>query len=248
MQRIVEEVASTEEVPLIDFPKVLKEAYLGQYSHAIFGKEYFVSHVHPTIEGYRLLGLTLLEQMTRQGIATPARSWGTLAMKRVEEEVMSGLDPDAEGLALKKLGKTFNWVGKFDEAHPLFLRALQVLGPDPEIYWRLGTYSILRREYDEAVSHFSQVALLEPNWPDIHYQLARLSVGQGKLDEAIGHFREELLRYPNNHGVHTELAAVLAGKGKIEEAIHHFSEAVRLKPDDPTAKKNLQEALAVRNQ
>jgi tetratricopeptide (TPR) repeat protein len=316
MQRIVEEVASTEGVPLVDFPKVLKEAYLGQYSHAIFGKEYFVDHVHTNIEGYRLLGLTLLEQMTRQGIATPARSWGTLAMKRVEEEVMSGLDPDAEGLAVKVLAKTFDWAGKYNEAHPLFLRALQVLGPDPEIFRRMGTYSILRREYDQAVSYFSQVAVLEPDWPDIHYQLAKLSVGQGKIDEAIHHFREELLRYPNNYVVHTELAVVLARKGenaearrhfdialklapdfeaahlnlailseregrdeevlahsrevlrvnrsqhlahlytgmifkkqgKIEEAIDHLSEAVRLKPDNPVANKNLQEALSLRNQ
>jgi tetratricopeptide (TPR) repeat protein len=239
MQRVVEEVASAEGIPLVDFPKVLREAYLGRYSHAIFGKEYFVSHVHPSIEGYRLLGLALLDQMIKERIVSPGPSWGAAAIDTVKKEVMAGFNLQIEGLALKNLGKTFNWVGKFDEARPLFLRALEVLGPDPEIYWRLGNYAILERSYDEAIFYFSEVALLEPDLPGLHHQLARLSAGKGKIEEAIGHFREELRRYPDNHAVHTEMAVMLARKGENGEARRHLEAALKAAPDFEPAHLNL---------
>src|SRR5581483_9205266 len=231
MQQIVKEVAAEEKAPLVDFPKILKEAYLGRYSHAILGKEYFVSHVHPTIEGYRLLGLALLDRMVREGIVSPRASWGAAAIETVKKEVLSGFDSRAEALALKTLGKTFNWVGKFDEARPLLLQAEEALGPDPEIFWRLGTYAILERSYDEAIYYFNEVARLDPDLPGLHHQLARLSAGKGNPEEAIGHFREELRRYPKNPSVHTELAVVLARKGESEEARRHLNTALELDPD-----------------
>ncbi|HZR46013.1 MAG TPA: tetratricopeptide repeat protein [Candidatus Manganitrophaceae bacterium] len=239
MQQIVKEVAAEEKVPLVDFPQILKEAQRRHYPHAILGREYFVDHVHTGIEGYRLLGLALVEEMIRQGIVTPARSWDAAAVKAVDQAVIAGVDRHAEALALKNLAKTFDWAGKYDEARGLFLQALETLGPDPEIYRRLGTSSIIRQAYDEAIVYFSKVALLAPDWPDIHYQLARLSVGKGKIDEAIGHFQEELRRYPENAAVHIELAVVLARKGENGEARRHLNSALELDPDLEAAHLNL---------
>lgn len=67
MQQIVEQVASQEDVPLVDFPSIIREAYLSQYDHAVFGEEYFLDHVHTNMEAYRLLALGLLDQLVKQG-------------------------------------------------------------------------------------------------------------------------------------------------------------------------------------
>ncbi|MDC4206541.1 MAG: tetratricopeptide repeat protein [Candidatus Manganitrophus sp.] len=244
MQQVVEEVAADEGAPLVDFPRLLREAYSRQYDHAVFGKEYFVDHVHTNIEGYRLLGLALLDQMARQKIVTPDPSWGAETIQTVEKEVMSGLNRFADGLALKNIGKLFDWAGKFEEANAVFLRALEALGPDAEIYRRLTTSAMGRGAFDEAIFYLSQAAVLEPDRPDIHHRLARLLAQQGRIEEAIEHYRMELQHFPNNYIVHTDLAVMLARKGENEAARRHFDAALKLSPDFEFAHLNLAILLA----
>ena len=73
MQQIVGQVASEEDVPLIDFPSILRTAYLSQYEHTLFGKEFFLDHVHTNMEGYRLLAIALFDELVEQGVVTPLR-------------------------------------------------------------------------------------------------------------------------------------------------------------------------------
>ena len=239
MQQAVEEVAASQRAPLIDFPKRLKEASMKEYGHAVLGKEYFVDHVHTRTEAYRLLALALLDRMIKQGIVKPAPSWGAAAIEKVDHEVRSGLDPKVEGFALKTLGKTLDWAGRFDEARPLFLRALELLGPDPQIYLRLTTPAVARGDFDEAIFYLRQTIALQPDEADLHKNLARLLAQQGKTDEAIEHYREELRRYPNNHIAETDLATLLAKKGENDEARRHFEAALKRAPDFEYAHLNL---------
>lgn len=67
-----------------------------------------------------------------------------------------------------------------------------------------------------------------------------------RYEEALAHNREVLRVNPAQHLAHIYSGVILKNQGKTEAAIQHFSEAVRLKPDDPVAKKNLEEALAER--
>jgi tetratricopeptide (TPR) repeat protein len=238
MRRAVEEVASKYHAPLVDFPKLLKEATLKQYGHAVPGKEYFVDHVHTNLEAYRLLALALLDQMIKRKIAAPGPSWDAAALETVDREMRSRLDRRSEGLALKRLGKTLDWAGRFDEAHQLFLQALDALGPDAEIYLRLTAPLVARGAFDEAIFYLRQAIAVEPARPDIHQKLAKLLALQGKTDEAIEHYREELRHYPNHVIVHTDLATLLARKGENEEARRHFETALKLVPDFEYAQLN----------
>ncbi len=218
-----------------------------EYDHVVFGKEYFADHIHTNMEGYRLLGLALLDQLVKQGIATPLASWGEARMERVKQEVIASLDPKAEGYTLKNLGKVLDWAGKFDEAHNAFLRALEILGPDPVIFFRLANTLSGRGELDEAIHYLRQVMRIDPNRPDLHQKMGSLLAQQGKTDEAIEHYQWELQHHPNNHRAHTGLAIQLAKQGDSRTAIHHFSEALRLKPDDEVVKKHLQQLRARRH-
>ena len=247
MQRIVKDVASRHNVPLIDFPRILQKAYFAQYDHAVLGKEFFVDHVHTNMEGYRLLGLALLDQLVKQGIATPVASWGEARMERVKQEAIAGLDPREEGWALKNLGKVLDWAGKFDEAHNAVLRALEILGPDPVIFFRLANTLSRQGELDEALHYLRQVVPIDPNRADLHQEIGSLLAQQGKTNEAIEHYQWELQHHPNNHRAHTGLAIQLAKQDDSRTAIHHFSEALRLKPDDEVVKKHLQQLRARRH-
>ena len=92
MQRSVTEVAAEEDVPLVDFPEILRQAYREQYPYTVFGKEYFVDHVHTSMEGYRLLGLALFDELVDEGIARPDAGWNSARREAVKEAVIASLD------------------------------------------------------------------------------------------------------------------------------------------------------------
>lgn len=231
MQRIIEEVASREGVPLIDFPAIIRKAYLDKYDHSIFGKEYFRDHVHTGMEGNRLLGLALFDQLVNQGIVTPDASWNEARRQRVDQEVIAGLEPGIEGRASVMLGKVFEWAGKLDEAYIQFKRAFEILGPSPMIYDRLARSSFLRGKHDAAIRYLRESLELYPDEPGVHLNLALILGIQGKTNEAIEHCRAELEFEPTSHTVHAGLANLLEQNGDDAAALEHYRLCLQYKPD-----------------
>lgn len=231
MQTVLGEVAASENVPLIDFPGILRKAYLQQYDHAVFGKEYFPDHVHTNMEGYRLLGLALLDELVSQGIASHDAGWNEARIEAVRKEVLAGIDPRAEGHTMLNLAKVLDWAGKFDEAHESFLRALEILGPNPHVYDPLARNLFALGRYDEAIYYLNEVLVIAPGSPGVHSRLARIYAEQGRADDAIRHCREELEINPEDPGVHAALAKLLEEQGDDDAALRHYRKALQYKPD-----------------
>jgi tetratricopeptide (TPR) repeat protein len=231
MQRIVEEVASSEDAKMVDFADILRREYMEKYGHAVFGKEYFVDHVHTNMESYRLLGLALFDELVQQGIAAPDASWNEARIEDVRQEVIAGLDPRNEGLTMMNLGRVFDWAGKFEEAHSVLLRALDILGPSPGIYARLAksSYGLGRRE--ESVKYFREALALDPNDFGTHSRLGMVLAELGELDEAIEQCRTELELHPGYSTGHAGLAKLLGEAGDNVEAQRHFETALQLNPE-----------------
>ena len=238
MQHVVEEVAASEDAKMIDFADILRRAYLQQYDYAIFGKEYFVDHVHTNMEAYRMLGLALFDELVQQSIAAPEASWNQARIEDVRQEVIAGLDPRIEGEVMLNLGRVFEWAGKFDEAHSALLRALEILGPEPGIYSRLArsSYGLGRR--DEAVQYFREELALDPNMIGMHMRLGMVLAEQGKLEEAIEQCRAELELRPEYATAHAGLAKLLGEAGDNVAAQQHFEKALQLNPDSEFAHVN----------
>jgi tetratricopeptide (TPR) repeat protein len=236
MQQDVAEVAAAEDVPLVDFPEILRAAYLQEYPHAVFGKEFFVDHVHTSMEGYRLLGLALFDELVSTGIATPDAGWNAARREAVREAVIASLDPRDEGGALLNLGKVLEWAGKFQEAYVSFQRSLEILGPSPMLYDRLARTAYALQQYDETM-HYLQASLqLDPGIPGVHAKLATILGKQGKTDEAIKHFQAELEITPGNYVVHAGLAKLLEKQGNNSAAFEHYEKALQLDPKFESAR------------
>ena len=231
MQQIVEEVAAAENVPLIDFPGIIREAYLTHHDHAIFGKEYFPDHVHTNMEGYRLLGLALFDELVEQCVATHDDTWNAAHIKAIGQAVIARIDPRAEGHTMLNLGKVFDWAGKFNEAYDSLKRALEILGPNPVIYDRLARTLYGLGRYDEAVKYLNEILVLAPEFPGVHSRLAMIYGNQGRMDDAIMHCRAELERDPDDYHVHGGLAKLLENKGDTAAALQHYNSALQFKPD-----------------
>ena len=230
MQQSVAEVAAAEHVPLVDFPEILRVAYHKQYPHAVFGKEYFVDHVHTSMEGYRLLGLALFDELVSDGIATPDAGWNAARREALEAAVIASLDPRDTGRSLVNLGKVLGWAGKFEEAYDAFQRALETVGPHPAVYYGLASALYSLGKPEAAASYYQETLRLAPDRRGVHAELARIYGEQGKTDAAIAHCRAELELDPENYDVHVALAELLQKRGEREDALQHLQTALQLNP------------------
>jgi len=231
MQHTVAEVAASENVPLIDFPGIIREAYLTHHDHAIFGKEYFPDHVHTNMDGYRLLGLALFDELVAQGIATPDDTWNEARIEAIRQEVIAQIDPRAEGQTMLNLGRVLDWSGKFNEAYNAFMRALEILGPNPVIYDRLARTLYGLGKHEEAARFLNEILVLAPEFPGVHSRLAMIYGKLGRTDDAIIQCRAELERDPDDYYVHGGLAKLLEEKGDETAALRHYNQALQFKPD-----------------
>jgi len=231
MQQVVEEVAAVEKVTLVDFPGILRTACSERYGHAVFGKEYFPDHVHANMEGYRLLGLALLDELVEQGIATHDHDWNEARIEAVSQEVTAQIDPNAEGITMLNLGKVLDWAGKFNEAHDAFRRALEILGPNPIIYDRLARTAYGLGNYDESAGYLNEILRIAPEIPGVHSRLAMIYGKQGRIDDAIEQCRAELEGDPDDYYVHAGLARLLEQKGDTAAALRHYNRSLQFKPD-----------------
>jgi len=231
MQHIVEQVAAAEQVALVDFRAIIREAYLSEYPHAVFGREYFPDHVHTSMEGYRLLGLALFDELVQQGVARPAPDWNAARIEEVHEQVIADLDPTIEGRAVLTMGRVLDWAGKHTEALELFKRARETLGPSPMLYDRLARSAFILGRIDETVQYLRETLELYPHLPGVNSRLAMLLQKQGKIDEAIRHCRAELEINPSDDYVHAGLANLLEMKGDTDAALQHYEIALQINPD-----------------
>ena len=96
----------------VDFARIVDE----RSPDGIPGSELFLDHVHPTIEGNRLLALAIVQEMTREGIVSPAATWNAAAIAEISEQLESSLDEQAHARRSGTCRQVLLWAGKHDEA------------------------------------------------------------------------------------------------------------------------------------
>lgn len=238
MRDVVAGVAERQEVPLVDYRQIIKDAYRKKHPHTIFGKEYFLDHVHLTIAGYRLLAQELLAELIEQGIATPSNPLSEEKIKQITQKVYSGIDKEEQRIALTKLGRVIDWAGKFEEAYYLFEMNLKLFGPHALTYNLMGKTAYRSGKIDLAIENMEKSLQLDPDRASVHENLAHLLKEKGNIDKAIKHLQEATRIDHDNVTAHEQVAILLTTKGKIDAASHHFLETLRINPDDSAAMLN----------
>jgi len=129
----------------------------------------------------------------------------------------------------------------------LFEHALNVTTANGTAHYNLACALGSKGKYDDAIAHYRQSLLIEPNYAGAHYSLGFALQAKGVLDEAITHYRSALQLDPDYANAHYSLGSALQSQGKLDEAVTHYRRALRLKPDDLDALRNLGEILASQN-
>ncbi len=235
MRDIVKDVAVEREVPVVDFVALVES----RSEHGISGGKLFLDHVHPTIEGNRLLALEILNEMIARGLVNPEASWGEVAVGKVVERVENSLDRKAHGIALRNLAKVLGWAGKFEESRKLAASAAEMIENDADAHHVAGLACARIGELDQAAVHYRRALALEPDHAEAHNDLGAVLERQGKLEEAAAHHQEALRLDPGSARVHYNLGVVYRRGGDLNRASAEFERALQIDPTHARAHNNL---------
>jgi tetratricopeptide (TPR) repeat protein len=248
MQKSLVDVAESHTVPLVDFQQILRHEYLQKYDHAVLGKEFFLDHVHTNINGYRILGLGLFKKLVNLGIVSSGATLNASQIETVTQQVTSSMRKSDHYKSLFQLAKVLDWAGKFDAAQNLFLRHMELFGPQGDVYAQLGMVSAKRGKNAEAIDFFQKAISAGHETPEVYIWLANTYRNQGNFSLAMQAYEDKLRLDGNRVEAHTFFGIQYALQGDSESALHHFKEALQLDPDFLPARRNLVVTLFSLNQ
>lgn len=235
MRSILIEVARAADVRVVDF-----ERKVDAWSETgLPGRDWFLDHVHPTIEGHRRLALEIINLLATTAYLKPVSSWSEATIQEITDRVESRIDQAAHARALVTLSKTLGWAGRREEADRLALEAVELLPADTTALYQAGNAFYEQGQLDEAERSYRRVLELNATFSAAWYGLGLVAADRGRVDDAIAHFRRAVELDPDFADAHYNLGNMLMGSGAFTEAARHFQEAIRLQPDNRYAYNNL---------
>ncbi|MGK2907700.1 MAG: tetratricopeptide repeat protein [Desulfuromonadales bacterium] len=240
---IVVEVAREQQVMLIDYEDLLEKRMLSTEKHSILGEEFFLDHVHPTIEGHKLLAVALLEAMSSQGLVHPASNWQKDTLARVSAHIEGGVNPAKQGQALANLARVLLWAGKNDDAARLARQALDIGGDYREVAdnaaTSLATAYIRNGQPKTAVTLLYKYLEKYPDSIELRLKLGQLQLDQRDREEAAANFLLVSHQMPYYDWGHALFGIDMAERGRPGIAYSSLMEALRLNPNNTDASRKL---------
>jgi tetratricopeptide (TPR) repeat protein len=231
----LERVSSDTQTPLVDFESRLRAHCRLEHGHEIFGEEYFLDHVHPTIDVNRWLALWILEELQSkkwlrgEPVLSPKLQ---PQLSSIEQEVLAGLDHRAHGVAHRNLAKVLHWAGKFDEAIPRARDALNALNDDPESRYVLADCLKNRGQYDESLSEFETLFSNGKDYARGYEPFGHLLAELGRFEQAKAYLLLATLHNDKSTGAFYLLGLVHLELGEYEFALESLTRAAELSPND----------------
>jgi tetratricopeptide (TPR) repeat protein len=239
MAKIVREVADREQVPVVDFEAVLEARVMSEQGHRATGEDWFLDHVHPTIEGHRILALEILDAMSRAGWVDFQASGWAQRESDITEQVMDRIDRRAHGIALRNLAKVLSWAGKSDDAARLAHKAADYLEGDSNLDFILGAHAAEAGDLEQALAHYRRALAHDPDYLKARNNLGTTLASLGRDAEAVDAYVRVLEGDPLHSGARFNLANSLRRLGRLEEAIAGYREVLQEDPEDSDARFNL---------
>lgn len=244
MPGIVSEVASDRDVPLVDFAAIVEK----ESPHGIPGEELFLDHVHPAIDGHRMLALAIVDEMKTQDWLSTGDDWKYAAVERVASGIMKKVDPKKQGVAMRNLSKVYSWAGKMEDAYGAAKKALELFPGDAETHYQVGNLARHLGKTDEAIERLSYLVgvNLKPEisfYVKAHIQLSDILAERGQFAESERVAQKLLQRDPGNALGREQVVKLMSQHGQqllkdglSAEAAKKLGEVTRLQPNNFDAK------------
>lgn len=244
IQQSLEQVAIEQRVPLVDFESIVSHACLQTLGHDIPGNEYFLDHVHPTVEGHRLLALAVINAMSQCGWLPLSSSPDSEAIAAAGRRIMSRVDPELQARALTNLAQVLSWAGKQDEAVPIAKQAVQLreradLAVDPESLFYAAVGDATKGNDEDAIDALRQVIELQPKHFDARWRLGTLLYDRERYEQSLAEFRIAVALNPQHAYSYQMLGAALLRLERYSDALAAWQRAIELDPNDSGLRENI---------
>ena len=245
MRRIMTEVAREQGVMLVDFVDLLERRMQSTQGYAILGQEYFLDHVHPTIEGHKLLAVALVKAMTGQGLVQPGSGWGEETIAAVAAKIEGNIDQEAHGRALANLARVLLWAGKSDDAVRLARQALEMAGDYQQVAINasttLATIYISQGKAKLALDFLYSSLEKSPSAVELRLKLGQILLDRRsrKLEEAAANLLLVTQLMPYYDWGHALFGIAMAERGRPGIAYPSLMQALRLNPNNSSARQKL---------
>ncbi|MBI3664857.1 MAG: tetratricopeptide repeat protein [Acidobacteria bacterium] len=146
-------------------------------------------------------------------------------------------------VAHNNLGEALADQGRYAEAVPHFLRAIQIKPNHAHAHYNLGLAALREGKLAEAAGRFEQAVRVEPAFAAAHNDLANTYAALGRLEAALEHYRTALRLQPGFAEAHYNLGNLLYRQRQFAQAISHYRQALLLNPSHAEAHNNWGVAL-----
>lgn len=238
---MVADAAREDDNGLVDFAGMIEK----RAPDGIPGKEHFLDHVHPSIEGNRMLGLAIVDEMIKMGIVTPASTWDDAVIAKITERIKSNVDEAANAMALTNLSRVMTWAGKQEEALRLAKRATSITKDHHTLSQMMG---VLMRNgrYKDALLYSEKAARIMPEIAEVRKINGILLSQNGRSAEALKELESAARLGPTLPGIYYHLGIVLTDLGYKDRAEKTYRKALEMEPENANAANNLGTLLAQR--
>jgi len=115
---------------------------------------------------------------------------------------------------------------------------------------RRGNYLERKGEYEDALKHYQEALVQEPDNPKIHYNIGRALYRMERYDESIGEFQLGFLEKEKyfQSDVFYNIGNNQFRKGQLDAAIEAYKMSLLVNPDDIEAKQNLEFCMRIKDQ
>jgi len=245
MRQIVTGVAREQDAGLVDYVDILEKSMQTKKGYPIPGEEYFLDHVHPTIEGHKILAVALIQALVKEGVVQTGAEWGEQAISAVERKIEGRIDKEAHGRALANLARVLLWARKLEDAARLARQAQDIAGEYLQV--AVDSASILVSVYAYQGQPELAVQLLHSSIEKAPGAIElRLKLGETiiyppfqQIEEAAANLLLVCQQLPHFDVAHALFGMGMAKRGRPGIAYPSLLEALRLNPNNAVARRTL---------
>jgi cytochrome c-type biogenesis protein CcmH/NrfG len=145
--------------------------------------------------------------------------------------------PNVEGLCQEARQSIAQ--GKIEQAHELYLQALDLNAELPDLHYGMATVCFMMNDLESAAYHFKEVIRLDPTRAGAFVNLGAVYNRMEQFDDAIQILRRSIQVDPKRAEGYYNLGLVYKKMGQTNLALQSYLEATRLNPRMVDAQYNL---------
>ena len=236
IRQSIDRVGKELKVPIVDFEQQIRGLCKMENGHSILGEEYFLDHVHPTIDVNRRLAIWIIETLLTEGLVRGRDASDAMVEERyaaIEQKVLGTIDPVTNGCALRNLAKVLHWSGKYFEAESRARDALKLIADDPESRFVLADCLKNTGRMEEAVDEYEELFANGLSYPRAAEAYGRVLATMDRLEQAKGYLLLAIAEDDKNADAYHWLGWVHFQLMEFDFAVESFEHANRIRPNNP---------------